>query len=95
MNNKNICELPKEIKSKILRLSTERQNLLNQASQLLEQASEIWKEMSNEVIQFLNKEENYKAGNAVYIPELDAKAIFIMEGEWIVLPQLRNNFDES
>ena len=85
---KNTYILPEEVKSKIESLKNKRQNFIKQSAELVEQASKLWGEMSNELIQALSKEEGYKVGDVVYNPDLDVKAIITMDGEWFVIPQI-------
>lgn len=87
-NIKNTYVLSEETSLKVKQLSNKRQELIKQSTELVEQASKLWGEMSNELIQALNKEGSYKVGDVVYNPDLDAKAILTMDGKWFVIPKI-------
>lgn len=85
---KRIFALPDEQRVRVIQLNEKRKELLKQSAALIDEASRVWGEMSNELAQALAKEPGYNSGDVVYNPDLDVKAIVTDNGEWFVLPRL-------
>lgn len=85
---KRIFALPNEQQVRVNQLNERRAELLKQSAALIDEASQVWSEMSNELAQALAKEPGYNPGDVVYNPDLNVKAIVMDNGEWFVLPEL-------
>lgn len=95
LSTRKVFILPDEQRARVEKLNEKREELLKQSTALINEASKVWCEMSNELAQALAKESGYKPGDAVYNPDLDVKAIVTDNGKWFVLPKLNGIWQED